>query len=74
MSLVPICSLIVHGVGKLETAESEMEKDVFRAFGISSIGSDYLCLKNMLYSLGDELFQALLPILDVIESFCSLER
>lgn len=70
----PICSLIVRGEGKLETAEIEMEKEVFRAFGVSNIRTEYLGLKNMLQSLGDEIFQALLPILGTIESFSSLER
>lgn len=69
-----ICSLIVRAQGKFEAAEIEMEKGVFGTFGVSSIGTEYLCLENMLYSLRDEFFQALLPILGIIESFSSLER
>lgn len=70
----PICSLIVRAHREFETAETEMEKEVFRAFGVNSIGTEYLCLKNMLFSLQDEFFQALLLITGIIESFKSLER
>lgn len=50
------------------------KNEMFRAFGISSTGTEYLCLKNMPLSPEDEFFQALLSILDTIESFSSLER
>lgn len=52
----PICSLIVCAEGKLETAEIEMEKEVFRTIGISNIRTEYLHLKNKLQSLEDEFF------------------
>lgn len=60
--------------GKIETAEIELVKEVFRTFDVSNSGTEYHCLKFMLSSLGDKFFQALLPILGILVSVSFPER